>query len=184
MKKPRLRIISYWAWVLLGAPPVFADQPTPQASAQTSVSPTPTPATVSTPVPVASPAAPTVKSEDSIQAIDEALQLRDPFKSPERAAIAAAAVTELERYPLEQFKLIGVITGAHRLRAIVLDPTGKTHFVAEKMRIGTRRGVIREIRSDVVIVREKIFNVLGKEETSEAEIKLLDDKTSRSGSSG
>ena len=169
--------------ISLGSAHVRAESP-PEGS----VPPAPEPAPTASPTPSATPV-PTkavggAQPDEMLQAIDEALQLRDPFKSPERAIIASTPLTELERYPLEQYKLIGVITGANRLRAILLDPSGKTHFVAEKMRIGTRRGVIREIRSDVVIVREKIFNVLGKEEASDAEIKLLEEKASVPDSSG
>ncbi len=123
--------------------------------------------------------------EDLSSAIEEALSLRDPFKRPESAGgIVAAAVSELERYPVEQYKLVGVITGADRLRAIIQDPSGKTHFVSERMKIGTRRGVIREIRADSVIVREKMVNVLGKEEPSDSEIRLPDETAPKTGSSG
>jgi len=112
------------------------------------------------------------------------MSLRDPFKRPDRALVVAAPVSELERFPIEQYKLIGVITGASRLRAILQDPNGKTHFVAERMRIGTRRGVIREIRSDTVVVREKIVNLLGKEEASDSEIRLPEEHPPAVGSSG
>jgi len=103
----------------------------------------------------------------------DALQLRDPFKRPASVMDSSLVPTsELEQYSVDQFKMVGVITGADRLRAIVLDPKGKTHFVSEKMRLGTRRGVIREIRADKVTVREKILNAIGKEESVDVEIKL------------
>jgi hypothetical protein len=122
---------------------------------------------------------------DLTQVIEEALALRDPFKRPEGFQVnAAVTISELERFPTEQYKLVGVITGASRLRAILQDPEGKTHFVAERMRIGTRRGVIRQIRTDAVVVRERMVNVLGKEETSDNEIRLPDENRKSEGSSG
>jgi len=121
----------------------------------------------------------------SINPLEEAAELRDPFKRPASAKIAEVAPSSpLETYPIEQFKLVGVITGMQRLRAILQDPAGKTHFVTERMRIGTRRGVIREIRADAVIVREKMVNVLGKEEVSDSEIRLPEENTAGSKVSG
>jgi hypothetical protein len=147
---------------------------------------TPAHAEDATPSPQAAPAAPAAATEgDLAQALEEALSLRDPFKRPEGFRVnTAVAVSELERFPTEQYKLVGVITGASRLRAILQDPEGKTHFVAERMRIGTRRGVIRQIRSDAVVVREKMVNVLGKEEASDSEIRLPDEARKSEGSSG
>ena len=99
--------------------------------------------------------------------------MRDPFKRPFVAnATPVAPPTEMEMFPVDQFKLVGVITGADRLRAILLDPNGKSHFVSEKMRIGTRKGFIREIRSDLVQVREKVINAIGREESVDTEIRL------------
>lgn len=122
---------------------------------------------------------------DLTKMLEEALTLRDPFKRPDSAQSGAETLlSDLERYPTEQFKLVGIITGPSRLRAIIQDPTGKTHFVAERMRIGTRRGIIRKIRTDAVIVREKMVNVLGKEEAADSEIRLPDERPGAGGSSG
>jgi len=110
-------------------------------------------------------------------ALDEALLLRDPFKCPDGLVRKAeVAVSDLEKYPSEEYKLIGVITGPSRLRAIVQDPEGKTFFVTERTRFGNRRGVIRTIRSDSLVVQEKTVNALGREETSENEIRLKEEK--------
>lgn len=117
--------------------------------------------------------------------LEEALSLRDPFQRPLGAEPETEVIlSELERYPLDQFKLVGVITGASRLRAILQDPSGHTHFVAERMRVGNRRGVIRKIRSDAVVVREKTVNILGREEFSDNEIRLSDEAVVSKGSSG
>ena len=88
-----------------------------------------------------------------------ALDMRDPFKRPLVAdAPTTAPMGVLERFPVEEFKMVGAITGTGRVRAILLDPDGKTHLVSEKMRIGPRRGVIRESRSYVVRVIELVVN--------------------------
>lgn len=114
---------------------------------------------------------------DPKAALDEALLLRDPFKSPDGLVRKAEiTVSDLEKYPAEEFKLIGVITGPSRFRAIVQNPEGVTFFVTERMRFGNRRGVIREIRNDSLVVQEKTVNALGREETSENEIRLKEEK--------
>jgi len=102
---------------------------------------------------------------------DEMVNIRDPFKRP-NVSHSAATLSPLESIPLENFKLLGVITGPERVRAMVANPEGKTFFVAEKMKIGTRSGVIRKITPEAVFVREKIVNVLGQEEDVETEIRL------------
>jgi Tfp pilus assembly protein PilP len=103
-----------------------------------------------------------------------ALDMRDPFRRPFVAdAPTTAPLGVLERFPVEEFKMVGAITGTGRVRAILLDPDGKTHLVSEKMRIGPRRGVIREIRANAVRVRELVVNALGREETVETEIRLV-----------
>lgn len=107
----------------------------------------------------------------------ELLELRDPFKKPVALARAnAAPVPELQRYGSDEFKMLGVITGTGRLRAILVDPTGKTHFVSEKTRIGTRDGYIREIRDNRVSVHEKLVNAIGREEWVDVDIQLPDER--------
>lgn len=135
---------------------LFAEEPV--ASPSPSVSPVPASAT---------PPSPVVDIEE------QAMEMRDPFKRPFVAGTTPVApLSELEIFGVDQFKMVGVITGADRLRAILLDPSGKSHFVSEKMRIGTRKGYIREIRSDLIVVREKITNAIGREEALDTEIRL------------
>ncbi|MFN7684006.1 MAG: pilus assembly protein PilP [Oligoflexia bacterium] len=109
------------------------------------------------------------------QAVEtEVLELRDPFKRPIPVEAAVAApLSELEAYAVDQFKMVGAITGTGRVRAILQDPQGKTHLVSEKMKIGPRKGIIREIRANIVKVREKVVNALGREEAVDTELRLI-----------
>ncbi len=112
---------------------------------------------------------------------DEMLRIRDPFKKPQMIADASVPRTELEMIPVENFKMVGVITGPDRVRAMLVDPTGKTHFVNERMKIGLRKGVIRKITADSILIQEKIVNVMGQEENVDT-VLMISDK--RSGASG
>jgi len=113
-------------------------------------------------------------SESKMLPSDELLKLRDPFKRPNvvSAVENAEPRTELEMFAIDQMRLLGVVTGPDKLRAMVLMPDGKTAFVAERMKIGTRKGVVKRITPDAIYVMENVVNALGQEEYVEALIKL------------
>src|SRR5580698_3776482 len=103
---------------------------------------------------------------------EEFLRVRDPFKRPLLSKGLEEKVTELEKYPTEDFKLVGVLTGPAHIRAMLVDPAGKSHFVSERMRIGVRKGVIMKITAGRVTVREQVVNVLGQIESSDIDLNL------------
>ena len=99
------------------------------------------------------------------------LQQRDPFKMP-LIPRDMTPKSELEMYPVDQFKLVGVLAGETELRAMVASPNGKTYFVRKGTGIGMRNGAIRKITESAVIVRETVTNVLGNVENVDTVIKL------------
>jgi hypothetical protein len=88
--------------------------------------------------------------------------------------------SDLELYTLDQLKLLAVMTGPKRLRAMVLAPNGKTYLVWENMKIGMRKGVVRRITPDAVHVREQVVNVLGQEENVDSDIRMKLDENGTS----
>jgi Tfp pilus assembly protein PilP len=102
----------------------------------------------------------------------EMLKLRDPFRRPEIRGPEGIAKTELEMFPAEQLRLVAVVTGPERLRAMILAPNGKNYFVSVKTKVGTRDGVVSRITADSVRIQEKVVNVLGQEEKVETVIHL------------
>jgi Tfp pilus assembly protein PilP len=102
----------------------------------------------------------------------ELLNLRDPFRSPPEVEVAGDTRSELEQSPVDQFKMLGVATGPKKIKAMIQDSKGKTHFVSENTKIGQRKGIVRKITAQSVIVKERIINVLGQEEDVDYEIKL------------
>ena len=108
------------------------------------------------------------------QALPEAvLKQRDPFKRPPIKMGVEGPKSELQAFPVEQFRLVGVMSGdSGRMKAMLEGPNKKTYFVQEKMFIGVRNGFIQRITDKAVIVREKIVNVLGQEEAVNSEILL------------
>ena len=122
---------------------------------------------VSTPVALAQPdpnAAPEIG--------EEFLKVRDPFHIPSVALAPVEVRSELELIPLEQLKVLGVMTGPDRIKAMVQGPDGKTYFIQKGGKIGTRKGIVTRITPESVLVREKIVNVLGQEESLDTELKL------------
>ena len=100
------------------------------------------------------------------------LKVRDPFRRPDVVAENVGALSPLERFPAADFQMIGVLTGPEKMRAMVLGPDKKTHFVAERMKIGQRHGIVRRITPDSILVRERIVNVFGEEESVDTELPL------------
>jgi type IV pilus assembly protein PilP len=100
------------------------------------------------------------------------MKIRDPFKRLVQPKVAEAPRTDLEAYAVDQFKLIGVLKGLDRPRAMLTGPNGRTYFVSENQRMGNRRGMIRHIGEESLVVREKFTNIIGKEENLDIELKL------------
>lgn len=108
---------------------------------------------------------------------EELMRMRDPFKRPKPPKKGGEeAVTLLETIPVSAFKMLGVVTGPDRVRAMLSDGQGRTHFVAENMRIGTRKGRIIRISPEKVVVRERIPNVLGVVEDIDTVLSLPSDR--------
>ncbi|MGZ3687094.1 MAG: pilus assembly protein PilP [Bdellovibrionota bacterium] len=116
--------------------------------------------------------------------IDEPPKIRDPFKRPNTASKDEVPKTELELFPLEQFKMIGVMTGPMRVRVMLLAPNGKTYFASENTKIGVRKGVVQKITTTSMKVREKTINVLGQEENVDTEVKLSSGKKDEAPAAG
>jgi Tfp pilus assembly protein PilP len=93
-----------------------------------------------------------------IEITKEILKQRDPFKKPVIIIEKEGVRSELENYPLEKFKMLGVMTGGAHLTAMVQAPNGKTYFVMEKMAMGDRKGVIKKITDQEIVVRERVVN--------------------------
>ena len=117
-----------------------------------------------------------VVAQAAPQIPESILKERDPFKRPPIRAGSEGPRSDLQTFPVEKFKLMGVMSGDHgHMKAMLQAPNGRTYFVQEKMLIGIRSGFIQKITDTAVIVREKIVNALGQEEAVNSEILLPSD---------
>lgn len=102
------------------------------------------------------------------------LSLRDIFKAPDIIIEGKDELkSDLELYPVADFKMVGVMTGPEKVKGMVLLPNSRTYFVNEGDRVGIRGGEVTKITPDTITVHEKIVNVLGQEEDVLTDIKLL-----------
>src|SRR3990172_7547070 len=117
------------------------------------------------------PAEQTKKEETAITA-----KQRNPFKSfivkvTEKPTVAVPK-TPLQRYELEQLKLVAIIWGVNSSIAMVEAPDGKGYSIRKGDLIGNRNGKVRRIEKDRVVVEERFAEASGEVTTNEFLIKL------------
>lgn len=71
-------------------------------------------------------------------------------------------LTPLERFGLEQFRLLGAIVGIGEPRAMIAAPDGKSYVVTPGTRIGKNRGEVVKITSEGVFVEERYYDYTGE----------------------
>lgn len=87
----------------------------------------------------------------------------DPFKPfirkelPGQKKADLKFLSPLQRYGIEQLKLIGIMATEDfkKRRAIIQDPKGKSYILMKGTLIGQNNGKVAEILDDQVIVEEK-----------------------------
>lgn len=121
---------------------------------------------------------PSASGNDAVQELQEPKltisdfkKFRDPFKAP-NFQMEEDHRSSLEKFSVNEFKLIAVMTGPVRMRAMIADPTGKTYTVAQSTPIGLRDGKVVKITTQSVVVREKLVNPLGEAENVDTEIEF------------
>jgi len=94
---------------------------------------------------------------------------RDPFRSFIEIKTHVQPVkkvskirTPLERYSLDQLKVVGILKGPNLRRALVEDDVGKGYVVNRGDAIGNKSGRIAVIKSDRIIIEEAYQDALGK----------------------
>lgn len=104
---------------------------------------------------------------------------RDPFRSflaDELAPDTRKVVTALQRFDLDQLKIIGIIWGISSPRAMVTTPEGKGYVVQKGTLIGKNWGKVSRITQDEVIISEEYRDFEGKLIVTEVPLKLPKDE--------
>ena len=100
---------------------------------------------------------------------------RDPFRSfitKDSVAIENRPETPLQKYEIDQFKLVAIIWGIDDPVAMVEDPEGMGHFLRKGTLIGKNWGKVVRISPAEVIVAEEYRDFEGKLIVNEIPLKL------------
>lgn len=139
----------------------------PQAPAPAATAPLPAPA------PVADSAAGTAADGHYVY---QARIGRDPFLPPVEVRgsqmQSLASLPALERYPLGDFSLIGIVWNNSNKAAMVSTPDGKGFTVRVGTRIGNSDGKVRRITQDSVVIEEFRTDVFGARKKFETVLAL------------
>ncbi|HVY55782.1 MAG TPA: pilus assembly protein PilP [Thermodesulfobacteriota bacterium] len=122
----------------------------------------------------ASPGAPEPARGDALISGDEkppydSTGMRDPFKpfiklTDTPTAPSVALRPPIQRYPLNQFRITGIVWIGGKPQAMVVDPEGNTYFLGVGDKIGSSDGEILEVRQNGILVQERtrFENVYGE----------------------
>lgn len=118
-------------------------------------------------------------SEDSENSLYSPVGKRDPFKPPsdKNAGRDPASVRPIERYSIEQLRLVAILKGAGNARAMFVDPNGGSFIVSETDIIGREQAIVSLIKEFTVLLTEETVNYRGDRELYERVVSLpLDDE--------
>ena len=87
---------------------------------------------------------------------------RDPFKPfikepKEREASISETTPPIKRFPLDEYRIVGIVWVDNEPKAMVVDPEKNTYFLGPDDEIGNRNGVILEVSENGLLVNEKRF---------------------------
>jgi type IV pilus assembly protein PilP len=100
---------------------------------------------------------------------------RDPFTPiiiKEEKKAQAGAKAPLERYPINEFKMSGVVWGGLGYHAMLEGPDGKGYFVRVGTKIGPNQGVVKKITQTTMVIEEKYKDPQGETNRKEIVIEL------------
>ncbi|HRR42551.1 MAG TPA: pilus assembly protein PilP [Syntrophales bacterium] len=84
----------------------------------------------------------------------------DPFKPLIRKEAAvqkeqSAFLSPLQRYNIEELKLVGIMSSEKKRVAIVEDPKGKSYVISKGTLVGRNNGMVAGVLDDRIIVEER-----------------------------
>jgi type IV pilus assembly protein PilP len=100
---------------------------------------------------------------------------RDPFTPiiiKEEKKAQAGTRPPLERYPINEFKLAGIVWGGLGYHAMLEGPDGKGYFIRVGTKIGPNQGVVKKITQNSMIIEEKYKDPAGEMNRKEIIIEL------------
>jgi type IV pilus assembly protein PilP len=101
----------------------------------------------------------------------------DPFKpfiqlTPIREGSRTGPLTPLQKYDINQLKLVAILSTPEGNVALVEDATGRGYFLKKGTWIGKNDGKVTKILKDKVIIEEAYQDIFGQTKTNEISIFL------------
>jgi type IV pilus assembly protein PilP len=97
---------------------------------------------------------------------------RDPFRSlfdQLQREEQNQQLTELQKFELDQLKLVAIVSRIATPYAMVEDPTGKGHTLTRGTLIGKNWGRIAQIKPDCVVIKEEYRDYTGRKVTNKTD---------------
>jgi type IV pilus assembly protein PilP len=97
---------------------------------------------------------------------------RDPFRSlfdQLQREEQNQQLTELQKFELDQLKLVAIVSRIATPYAMVEDPTGKGHTLTRGTLIGKNWGRVAQIKPDCVVVKEEYRDYTGRKVTNKTD---------------
>ena len=105
------------------------------------------------------------EEEAAPEFVYNALGRRDPYKSfvgQQNALDENRLTTPLQKYDLDQYRVVGVVWGVDDPLAMVEDPEGNGHFLKPGTLIGKNWGKVARINANTVVVAEEYRDFQGR----------------------
>ncbi len=93
------------------------------------------------------------------------------FNAIERPIPTEEPKTPLERYSLNQFKLVGILM-ADKHFAMVEDPEQISYTIVEGEKLGNLSGIIEEIKENEIIIAEPYLDIYDQQQIRKISLKL------------
>ncbi len=93
------------------------------------------------------------------------------FNAIERPIPTKEPKTPLQRYSLNQFKLVGILI-AGRHFAMVEDPEQISYTITEGDQLGNLSGIVEEIRENEIVVAEPYLDIYDQQQIRKITLKL------------
>ena len=80
--------------------------------------------------------------------------------------------TPLQRYALDELRLVGIVWAEERSKALIEDPKGKGYYVGAGTYVGDQGGKIIRINKDMLLVEERNTDLMGAESVKQITLTL------------
>lgn len=127
------------------------------------------------PAPASAPPSGETAAEGEIAYAYSPIGKRDPFRSPLEEfnrEDQGQQLTELQRFEIDQLKLVAIVSRVATPYAMVEDPNSKGHTLTRGTLIGKNWGKVSQITGDCVEIKEDYRDYTGRKQSNKLQLCL------------